>query len=95
MRFEVTTAAENSDILGYLQGQQFKISQHAGETLYLHLQGFIYICYDTYYLACPTGRNHIVRIDNSTFERVEEFKYLGKTLPNQNSIPEEIKSRLR
>ena len=33
--------------------------------------------------------------DNSTFERVEEFKYLGTTLTNQNYIPEEIKSRLR
>jgi len=32
---------------------------------------------------------------DSTFERVEEFKYLGTTLTNQNSIPEEIKSRLR
>ena len=41
------------------------------------------------------GRNHSVRIDNSTFERVEEFKYLGITLTNQNSIPDEIKSRLR
>ena len=40
------------------------------------------------------GRNHSVRIDNSTFERVEELKYLGTTLTNQNSIPEEIKSRL-
>jgi len=36
-----------------------------------------------------------VRIDNSTFERVEGFKYLGTTLTRQNSIPEEIKSRLR
>jgi len=38
-----------------------------------------------------------VRIDNSTFERVEEFKYLGTTLTIQNSIREEIhvKSRLR
>jgi len=35
-----------------------------------------------------------VRIDNSTFERVEVFKYLGTTLTNQNSIVEEIKSRL-
>jgi len=41
------------------------------------------------------GRNHSVRIDNSTFERVEEFKYLATTLTNQNSIAEEIKSRLR
>jgi len=35
-----------------------------------------------------------VRIANSTFERVEEFKYLGTTLTNQNSIAEEIKSGL-
>ena len=36
-----------------------------------------------------------MRIDNSTFERVEEFKYFGTTLINQNSITEEIKSRLK
>ena len=42
-----------------------------------------------------TGRNHSVRIDNSTFERVEEFKYLRTTLTNHNSTAEEIKSRLR
>jgi len=41
------------------------------------------------------GRIHNVRMDNSTFERVEEFKYLGTTLTNQNAIQEEIKSRLR
>ena len=41
------------------------------------------------------GRINSVRIGNSTFERVEEFKYLGTTLTNQNSITEEIKSRLR
>ena len=31
-------------------------------------------------------QNHMVRIDNVTFERVEEFKYLGTTLTIQNSI---------
>ena len=41
------------------------------------------------------GRIHSVRIDNSTFERVEEFKYLGTTLTNQSSIPGEIERRLR
>ena len=41
------------------------------------------------------GRIHSVRVDNSTFERVEEFKYLGTTLINQNSISEEIKSRFK
>jgi len=34
------------------------------------------------------GRIQSVRIDNSTFEKVEEFEYLGTTLSNQNSIPE-------
>ena len=41
------------------------------------------------------GRIHSVRIDNSTFERVEEFKYLETNLTNQKSMAEEIKSRLR
>ena len=36
-----------------------------------------------------------MRIDNSTFDRVEEVKYLGTTLTNQNSNMEEIKSRLK
>jgi hypothetical protein len=41
------------------------------------------------------GRGHGVKIDNSCIERVEEFKYLGATLTDQNSIQEEIKSRLK
>ena len=41
------------------------------------------------------GQNHSVRIDNNTFERMEEFNYLGTTLTIQNSVWEEIKSRLR
>jgi hypothetical protein len=36
-----------------------------------------------------------VKIDNSFIERVEEFKYLGTTLTDQNSIQEEIKSKLK
>jgi hypothetical protein len=32
------------------------------------------------------GRSHWMKIDNSFFERVEEFKYLGIILANQNSI---------
>ena len=38
------------------------------------------------------GRIHSVRIDNSTFEKVEEFKYLGTTLTNQNSIPDKLRT---
>ena len=41
------------------------------------------------------GQSHNVKNDNSSFERVEEFKYLGTTLTNKNSIQEEIKRRLK
>jgi len=41
------------------------------------------------------GRINSVRIDNSTFERVEGFRYLRTISTNQNSIAEEIKGRLR
>ena len=41
------------------------------------------------------GRSQSMKIDNSSFERVEEFSYLGTTLTSQNTIQEEIKSRLK
>jgi len=40
------------------------------------------------------GQNHSIKSDNSSFEMVEEFICLGTTLTDQNSIQEEIKSRL-
>jgi len=36
-----------------------------------------------------------MKINNSSFERVEEFKHLRTALTNQNPIKEEIKSRLK
>jgi len=42
-----------------------------------------------------TGQSHDMKIDNSSFARVKEFKYLGTTLTNQNSIWEVIKIRLK
>jgi hypothetical protein len=36
-----------------------------------------------------------MRIDNRSLGRVKEFKYLGTTLTNQNSVQEDIKSRLK
>ena len=41
-----------------------------------------------------TGQSHNIKTDNSSFERVEEFKYLGTTLMYQNFIQKEIKSLL-
>jgi hypothetical protein len=39
------------------------------------------------------GQSHNINIDNISFEKVEQFKYLGTTY--QNSIQEETKSRLQ
>ena len=41
------------------------------------------------------GRSHSMKNDNSSIERVEEFKYLGTTLTNQISIQEDVKNRLK
>ena len=34
------------------------------------------------------GRSHSIKNDNSSIDRVEEFKYLRTTLTDQNSIQE-------
>jgi len=34
-------------------------------------------------------RSHNIKVDNSSFDRVEEFKYLGTTLMDQDSIQAE------
>jgi len=41
------------------------------------------------------GQSYSMKTDNSSIERMEEFKYLGTRLTNQNSIQEEIKNRLK
>jgi len=53
----------------------------------------------TKYMVMPqdqnAGQSHNMKIDNRSIEMMEEFKYLGTTLTNQNSIQEEIRSRLK
>jgi hypothetical protein len=40
-------------------------------------------------------RSHSAKTDNSSFDGMEECKYLVTTLTNKNSIQEEIKNRLK
>jgi hypothetical protein len=40
------------------------------------------------------GQKHSIKIANRSFEDVAKFRYLGKTLTDQNCMQEEIKSRL-
>jgi len=40
------------------------------------------------------GQNHYIKTDNKSLERVDQLRYLETTLTNQESIQEEIKSRL-
>ena len=42
-----------------------------------------------------TGRSHNIKIDKSSLEMVEEFKYLVTTLTNKNSSQEDVKTRLK
>jgi len=41
------------------------------------------------------GRSRSIKPDSNSFERVEQFKYLGTALTDRNCIQEEIKSRLK
>ena len=41
------------------------------------------------------GRSHTIKISNSSFERVDEFKFMGTTLIKQNSMQEKIHSTLQ
>jgi hypothetical protein len=45
--------------------------------------------------GCVLIRNGSIKICNISFERVEQFTYFGIIQTNQNSIYEQIKSRLK
>jgi hypothetical protein len=79
----VNTVKENAETL-VVATKEIGLEVNADETKYMVMS------WDR-----NAGRGHGVKIDNSSIEMVEEFKYLGATLTDQNSIQEEIKSRLK
>jgi len=87
-----------ADDVNILEGNVHTLKQNAETLLAATRESGLEVYADkTMYMVMSrdqnAGRIHSVRIDNSTFERVEEFKYLGTNLTNQNYTAEEIKSR--
>ena len=79
----VHTVKENAEALG-VATKEIGLEVNADKTKYMIISR-----------DQNAGRSHSMKIDNSSIEMVEEFKYLGITLTNKNSIQEEIKSRLK
>jgi len=89
-----------ADDINILGGSIHTLKKNAGSLVAATRETGLEVCADkTKYMVMYRDQNagpiHGMRTDNSTLERVEEFKYLGTTLTNQDSIAEEIKSRLR
>jgi len=76
----VRTMKENAEAL-LVASKENGLEVNAGKTKYMVMSR-----------DQNTGRSHSMKTDNSSFEMVEEFKYLVTTLTNRNSIQEEIKS---
>ena len=78
----VHTVKENAEAL-VVATKEIGLEVNADKTKYMVMSG-----------DRNAGRGHSVKIDNTSIERVEEFKYLGTTLTDQNSVQEEVKSFL-
>jgi len=88
-----------ADVVNILGESVHTIKKHAEALVFAGKEIVLEVSADkTKYMVMSrdqnAGRSHNIKTDNSSFERVEEFKYLGTTLTNQNSLQEEIKCRL-
>ena len=79
----IHTVKENAEALVFVT-KEIGLEVNADKTKYMFMSR-----------EQTAGLSHTMKIDNSSIERMEEFKYLGKTLTTQNSFHEEIKSRLK
>jgi len=79
----VHTIKENAEAV-VLADKEIGLEVNADKTMYMVM------CRDQ-----NARHSHSIKFDNSSFERVKEFRYLGTLLTNQNSFQEVIKSRLK
>ena len=79
----VRTIMENAEAL-VVASKEIGLEVNADKTKYMVM-----------YRDQIAGQSHNIKINNSSFARVEEFKYLATTLTNKNSIQEEIKRALK
>ena len=89
-----------ADDVNILEGSAHTVKENAGALIVVSKETGLEVNADkSKYMAMSrdqnVGQSHSMKIDNNSFERVEEFRYLGKTLTNKNSIEEEIKIRLK
>ena len=89
-----------AEVVSMLGGRVFTIKKNAEALLVASKETGLEVNvaktkYMVTYRDQNTGRSYNIKIDNISIERMEEFKYLGTTLTNQNSIQEEIKSKLK
>ena len=87
----------NADDVNILGGSIHNLEENAEALVAATRETGLEVSADkTKYMVMSRDQNaeriHSVRMDNSTFKRVEEFKYLGTTLTNQNSIPEKLRA---
>jgi len=95
--YQLLAYANNVNILG---GSIHTLKNNAGNLVAATRETGLEVCADkSKYMVMSRDQNaeriHRVRNDNSTFQRVEEFKYFGTTFSNQNYIAEEFNSRLK
>jgi len=79
----VHTTKKNTEAL-VVANKEIGLEVNADKTQYMVMSG-----------DQNAGRSHNIKIDSSSFERVEHFRYLGTNLTNQNSIQEGNKCRVK
>ena len=79
----IPTVKENTEAL-VVASRETELEVNADKTMYMVISR-----------DQNAGQSHNMKTDNSSFERVEEFKYLKITLTHQNFIQEENKRRMK